>query len=318
IELTEVYRQALDNPIILLAHRILSGSPIAREELDSYSPDTKKLKFHPWKKDNVFPEQAVSIAGRFYNSLIDAGKLDPEEDIILCPYNKAFGTIELNKHIANHLARKRGAETFEIIAGFNKHYFSPGDKVMYDKSDEIILSIEKNAAYMGAPYQSESPLLNYWGQYDSPEDADKDHESSKSELTEEDFDEFLLNMSIGGEDRVNQASHIVKLKLLDSDREVSVSDAGGINLISLGYAITIHKAQGSEWRNVYLCFHSSHAKMISRELLYTAVTRAREYLHIICAAKTFDKGITTQRIKGDSLEEKIEFFKGKQNDGRNM
>ena len=51
--------------------------------------------------------------------------------------------------------------------------------------------------------------------------------------------------------------------------------------------------------------------MIQRELLYTACTRAREELYVICEPDAFEKGINGQRIKGNSLAEKAEFFKGK-------
>ena len=61
---------------------------------------------------------------------------------------------------------------------------------------------------------------------------------------------------------------------------------------------------------MFILLHQSHATMIQRELLYTAVTRAREELYIICEAETFTKGITSQRIKGETLAEKCEFFKG--------
>jgi ATP-dependent exoDNAse (exonuclease V) alpha subunit len=58
----------------------------------------------------------------------------------------------------------------------------------------------------------------------------------------------------------------------------------------------------------------SHATMLQRELLYTAVTRAREELYIICEPETFVNGIKSQRVKGDTLAEKAEFFKGKLKD----
>ena len=51
--------------------------------------------------------------------------------------------------------------------------------------------------------------------------------------------------------------------------------------------------------------------MISSELLYTGVTRAREELYIICEPDHFVKGIQSQRVKGGTLEEKAEYFKGK-------
>ena len=43
----------------------------------------------------------------------------------------------------------------------------------------------------------------------------------------------------------------------------------------------------------------------------TSVTRAREELYIICEEDSLTKGILSQKIKGNTLAEKAEFFKGK-------
>jgi superfamily I DNA/RNA helicase len=51
--------------------------------------------------------------------------------------------------------------------------------------------------------------------------------------------------------------------------------------------------------------------MLQRELLYTAVTRAKEELVIICEKDSFICGIESQIIKGNTLAEKAEYFKGK-------
>jgi len=100
--------------------------------------------------------------------------------------------------------------------------------------------------------------------------------------------------------------------MLDTEREVTIDSAGDVNSLLLGYALTVHKSQGSEFRKVFVCLHHTHSKMLSRELLYTAVTRAREELYIICEPDSFVKGIETQRVKGNTLEEKAEYFRGKQ------
>jgi superfamily I DNA/RNA helicase len=55
--------------------------------------------------------------------------------------------------------------------------------------------------------------------------------------------------------------------------------------------------------------------MVQRELLYTGVTRAREELYVICEPESFTKGIVGQRIKGNTIEEKSAFFKGKLESG---
>ena len=102
---------------------------------------------------------------------------------------------------------------------------------------------------------------------------------------------------------------------MDSERTVHIRSAGELDALLLGYAITIHKAQGSEWDKVFLCLHNSHNMMIQRELLYTAVTRAKEELFVICESDTFEKGITRQRIPGSTWQEKAEYFKGKLENG---
>jgi ATP-dependent exoDNAse (exonuclease V) alpha subunit len=51
--------------------------------------------------------------------------------------------------------------------------------------------------------------------------------------------------------------------------------------------------------------------MLQRELLYTAVTRAKKELYVICEPDAFEKGVRAQRIKGTTLAEKAEYFKGK-------
>ena len=300
VELSEVYRQALESPIISLAHRILSGLAIPKEEYASWKkPD--QLTIHPWKK-KVSPQDALNTAGQFFIAAEKNGVYDPEEDMILLPFNKSFGTEELNKIIANHLSKKRNADTYEVVAGFIKHYFSVGDKVLYEKEDAEIIRIESNPAYTGAKYLPHSPTLDYWG-YDP---VLREHETGDTDV------DFLLSQVAASEgDRVHQASHTLTLRMLDSDVEVKVDKASDLNSMLLGYALTVHKSQGSEWRKVFFIAHQSHATMLQRELLYTAVTRAKEELYVICEPETFTKGIASQRVKGNTLAEKAEFFKGK-------
>jgi exodeoxyribonuclease V alpha subunit len=321
VELTEVYRQALESPIISLAHRILSGKVLPAAEF----PEWKKagqLTIHPWKK-KIDAHNALNTVAQFFIGAVQKDAqgntikeipgafqnnlYDPEEDIILIPFNKSFGTIELNKFIANKLARIRKAETFQVIAGFNKLHFSVGDKVLYDKEDAVIEKIELNPGYTGANFAPASFTLDYWGHDPVVHTAEA--------LGDEDVDFLLSQVAASGEDRVRQASHMITLRMLDSDTEVKIDKAAEVNELALGYCLTVHKSQGSEWRKVFFLCHQSHATMMQRELLYTAVTRAREELYVICEPETFVNGIESQRVKGNTLEEKAEYFKGKIENG---
>jgi exodeoxyribonuclease V alpha subunit len=308
VELTEVYRQALESPIISLAHRILSGNPLPASDYPQWKVPGK-LTIHPWKK-KIEAQAALNTAGMFFKTAYDSGAYDTEEDIILIPFNKAFGTDELNKIIANHIAHKHGRTVYQVIAGFNKCHFSVGDKVLYDKEDATIIRIEPNAAYSGIMPCVESPTLDYWG-YDEAG-------TQRAEVSDGDVDFLLAQVAVQegkSEERVRQCSHIITLRMNDSDVEVKVDRASEVNALLLGYCLTVHKAQGSEFRKVFFVCHQSHATMIQRELLYTAVTRAREELYIICEPETFTKGILSQRVKGNTLAEKAVYFQGRLDDG---
>ena len=51
--------------------------------------------------------------------------------------------------------------------------------------------------------------------------------------------------------------------------------------LALAYACSVHKAQGSEYRAVILPLHTEHYVMLRRNLLYTAITRGREWVFLI-------------------------------------
>lgn len=308
IELTEVYRQALESPIISLAHRILSGNPLKLSEFSEWKKPGQ-LTIHPWKK-KLDPLLATATLAKFFSAAEDSGVYNVEEDIILIPFNKACGTDELNLNIANHLARKNKSVVHQVVAGFNKRHFRIGEKVLYDKEDAIIIDIETNPLYTGAKPMPASSTLDYWGH-----DPEYGTRAEDSQTTDDDVEFMLLQVAASGadnkEDRVKKCSHRITVKMLDSEQEIVLESAGEVNALLMGYALTVHKAQGSEWRKVFFCLHQSHATMVQRELLYTAVTRAREELYIICEPESFVNGILSQRVKGNTLEEKAEFFKGK-------
>ena len=50
--------------------------------------------------------------------------------------------------------------------------------------------------------------------------------------------------------------------------------------LDLAYCNTVHKAQGGEYKSVIIICHSEHAFSLTKSLLYTAVTRAKEKVTI--------------------------------------
>jgi exodeoxyribonuclease V alpha subunit len=70
--------------------------------------------------------------------------------------------------------------------------------------------------------------------------------------------------------------------------------------ITLSYAITIHKSQGSEYDAVIIPLFMQHFTLLQRNLIYTAITRAKKVCFFIGQPKAIAIGIknnnTTQRI----------------------
>ena len=67
------------------------------------------------------------------------------------------------------------------------------------------------------------------------------------------------------------------------------------------WAMSIHKSQGSEFDTVYVVLPDREARVLSRELLYTAVTRARTRVVIVGAEETLRKAIGETARRGSGL-----------------
>ena len=69
--------------------------------------------------------------------------------------------------------------------------------------------------------------------------------------------------------------------LIDFDSEYLECKKQDLDNIKLGYSISIHKAQGSEFDIVIIPMDRSFSRMLYRKLIYTAVTRAKKYLLLV-------------------------------------
>ncbi|MDX1511767.1 MAG: AAA family ATPase [Nitriliruptorales bacterium] len=74
-------------------------------------------------------------------------------------------------------------------------------------------------------------------------------------------------------------------------------DAEQARALTWAWAVTVHKSQGGEWPVVVLVCDSAHRRMLSRQLLYTAVTRAQQALIVVGQSALLDRGA---RINGAS------------------
>ena len=73
------------------------------------------------------------------------------------------------------------------------------------------------------------------------------------------------------------------------------------DVIATAYAMTIHKSQGSEFDHVAITFDNSHARLLSKELIYTAVTRAKKQVTIYSTKHAFEKAVQTPTERNTGL-----------------
>ena len=116
------------------------------------------------------------------------------------------------------------------------------------------------------------------------------------------------------------------LKLFNGDTGVVVADSEGSGLrvvfddgggrrrtfspsrleaIETVYAMTIHKSQGSEFDHVTVLMPPASSRLLTRELLYTAVTRARHHVLIVGAEETLRGAIERPIARASGLADRL-------------
>ena len=72
---------------------------------------------------------------------------------------------------------------------------------------------------------------------------------------------------------------------------------GDLDELTLAYATTIHKSQGSEYPAVIVLLHNQHYMMLQRNLLYTAITRGKKLVLVIGTPWAVKKAIETNTVR---------------------
>ena len=85
------------------------------------------------------------------------------------------------------------------------------------------------------------------------------------------------------------------LTVLFDDREADY-DFTQLNELELAYAMTVHKSQGSEYRAVVLSAWNGSPYLLSRSILYTAITRARELLIVVGREETLRTMVQNAKV----------------------
>ncbi|WP_419911094.1 ATP-dependent DNA helicase [Hoeflea sp.] len=209
--LTDIHRQARDNPIIDIAMRVREGIDIG---------------YGDWGTARVI------------------GKSDVTTELVLDADQVLLG---INR------TRRRYNQRLRELKGFDAKYPQAGDKLVCLRNDPAKGLLNGSLwQVMTSSRETVKPGINL---IVKPEDDDMDRGAAKIKLLKQAFE--------------------------DPDTEVPWQTRRRYDDFDYGYALTVHKAQGSQWDKIVL-FDESFAFRDSRERwLYTAITRAAEELTIV-------------------------------------
>ena len=209
--LSEIHRQARDNPIIELAMHVREG---------------RELMHGDWGTAQIIPRSDVT------------SELVLSADQVLLGVNRT---------------RRRYNQRLRDLKGFTAAHPQSGDKLVCLRNDQAKGLLNGSLwAVMTSSKETTKPGINLLVK---PEDDDMDRGAAKIRLLKAAFE--------------------------NPDTEIPWQTKKRFDDFDYGYALTVHKAQGSQWNNVVL-FDESFAFRDTRERwLYTAITRAAERLTIV-------------------------------------
>ena len=105
----------------------------------------------------------------------------------------------------------------------------------------------------------------------------------------------IFNGNVGEVIEVNEDQH----SLLIDFYNIGIVEVDGEQLksIELGYVITTHSAQGSGYPYLIYCVDYTHFSLLTREQIYTGITRAKKRCTLICETKALNRAIRTSNVK---------------------
>jgi exodeoxyribonuclease V alpha subunit len=136
------------------------------------------------------------------------------------------------------------------------------------------------------PARADEPAVEKFGWQFRPRD--------KVIQTENDYDKDVFNGDIGQVVKIDPVEREVTIRF--DQREV-VYDFGELDEVSLAYAITIHKSQGSEFPAVVIPLATQQYLLLQRNLVYTGITRGKKLVVLIGQRKALGMAVKNNRTE---------------------
>ena len=252
--------------------------------------------------------QLPSVApGNVLKDLIEAGVKTIELDEIF-RQAKDSGIIQLAHHIINN-----EIDDIDLFSQYQDINFFP--MLNYDviKNVKTIVNKALEEGYDTSDIQVLAPMYHGVAGIDALNDALQDVFNPKDQCVDSykigrieyrigdkilqlknRVDDNVFNGDIGiliDICRKDNFEYLQDTLIVDFDGNIVEYTSQNFNTITLAYCMSIHKSQGNEFKIVIMPVLSDYYIMLRRNLLYTAITRAKQSLFILGDAKAFMHGL---------------------------
>lgn len=111
--------------------------------------------------------------------------------------------------------------------------------------------------------------------------------------TKNDYQKGIYNGDVGVVTFCSR--EIIKVHFQGEENEVEYKPEE-FNTLQLSYAVTVHRAQGSEYKYAVIPVALSHGRMLQKNLLYTAITRSKKKLWILYQKEALEKSVSLDSV----------------------
>ncbi len=115
--------------------------------------------------------------------------------------------------------------------------------------------------------------------------------------TRNNYDKGVFNGDVGFIRRIDKENATLRVKFLEEAGPLFVSyNFSELDELVLAYAVTVHKSQGSEYPAIVLPLVKEHRMLLQRNLLYTAITRAKRLCVIVGQSQALEWAVKNDRV----------------------
>ncbi|MEZ7734365.1 ATP-dependent RecD-like DNA helicase [Gemella sp. 27098_8_149] len=232
--------------------------------------------------------------------------------------SKAISTVKLNKifrqsehsSIINISHSIKNNIPFDVLENFDDKEFISANKneminVISAIYDDLIKDSSKENIQILAPIYKGTSGINEINMAIQSRFNDNEEQIEYGELIYKVNDRVMqlvnrpedniFNGDIGYIEEIYKEGNKVKI-VIDYDGNYVTYEKTELNQITLSYACSIHKAQGSEFENVIIPFIDNYNFMLNKNLTYTAITRAKKKLILCGSSNVFYKSIEPTNV----------------------